>query len=203
MVEYCCRTVKIWCMPKGGTKMTRFYKSFIFDIVVAVIALTLGIVMLPPFGIGEKALNILLAVALVAYLVIHLFGKLVRSKGSTFILTLIEFAVISLITLGLVLQQFKVFNISGVCETLGFILWLRGAVAATAMYITLGRVKSGTYSLPRFMLYVLLISVGMYLFAHPLITNLAFNWMMCIFFFASALVFAGLAVLYSPTRSRR
>ena len=180
--------------------MNRFYKNFIFDIVVGVIALALGIVMLPPFKIGERALNILLAVALVAYLVIHLFGKLARSKGSTFILTLIEFTVISLIAIGLVLQQFKVFNISGVCETLGFILWLRGAVAATAMYITLGRVKSGRYSLPKFLLYILLMSVGMYLFAHPLISNLVFNWLICIFFFIATLVFAGLAVLYSPSR---
>ena len=54
----------------------RTYKNYIFDIVISALAAVLGVVMLPPFGIGQRLLNLLLAISLVAYLAIHLFGKL-------------------------------------------------------------------------------------------------------------------------------
>ena len=41
--------------------MKKLYRSFTFDLTIAITALVLGIIMLPPFGIGIYALNILLA----------------------------------------------------------------------------------------------------------------------------------------------
>lgn len=181
----------------------RLYKNYIFDIVIAALAVVLGVVMIPPIGIGQYILNVLLAISLAAYLVIHLFGKLQRSRGTTFILTLIEFSIVCLIIVGLILQQFRVFNISGVCRTLGFVLWLRGMVSIIVMYITLGTVKSGRYNLPKFLLYLALITTGTYLFANPLITDYVFNWILCIVMMVVGLVFAGLAFLYSPSKKKK
>ena len=178
----------------------RPYKNFIFDIVISALALALGIVMIPPFGIGEHILNLLLAIGLAAYLVIHLFGKLTRSRGTTFILTLIEFSVVCIVIVGLIFQQFRLFDIVGVCRTLGFVLWLRGTVSIIVMYITLGTVKSGRYNLPKFLLYLFLITSGVYLFANPLISDLIFNWIICVVMMVVGLVFAFLAYLYAPSK---
>ncbi len=178
----------------------RTYKNYIFDIVISILALVLGIVMLPPFGIGQFLLNLLLAISLAAYLVIHLFGKLQRTKGTTFILTLIEFSVVCIIIVGLIFQQFRVFELVGVCRTLGVVLWLRGIVSITVMYINLGTLKSARYNLPKFILYLCLITVGVYLFANPLITDLVFNWLLCIIMILTAVIFAFLAFIYSPGR---
>ena len=135
-----------------------------------------------------------------AYLVIHLFGKLQRTKGATFILTLIEFSVVCIIIVGLVFQQLRVFNIVGVCRTLGVVLWLRGIVSITVMYINLGTLKSARYNLPKFILYLCLITTGVYLFANPLITDLVFNWILCSVMLLTALIFAFLSFIYSPNR---
>lgn len=178
----------------------RTYKNFIFDIVISALALVLGIVMLPPFGIGQGLLNLLLALSLAAYLTIHLFGKLQRTKGTTFILTLIEFSVVCIIIVGLFFQQLRVFEIVGVCRTLGVVLWLRGIVSITVMYINLGTLKSAKYNLPKFILYLCLITSGVYLFANPLITDIAFNWLLCIVMLLTAVIFAFLAYIYSPSK---
>ena len=39
--------------------MKRFLKNFVFDVIIAVVALALAIIMLPPFGISAKVLNVL------------------------------------------------------------------------------------------------------------------------------------------------
>ena len=76
--------------------MQTLYKNYIFDIVIALIALALGIVMLPVFGISEIFIDIMLALALGVYLVFFLFDRLRHSRGTVFILTIIEFIVISI-----------------------------------------------------------------------------------------------------------
>ncbi len=181
----------------------RIYKNYIFDIVIAGLALVLGIVMLPPFGIGQHLLNLLLAISLAAYLVIHLFGKLQRTKGTAFILTLFEFSVVCIIIVGLIFQQLRVFNIAGVCRTLGVVLWLRGIVSITVMYINLGTLKSARYNLSKFILYLLLITAGVYLFANPLITDIIFNWILCVVMLLTAVIFGFLAFIYSPSKVKR
>ena len=182
--------------------MKKIYKSFIFDIIIAVVALALGIVMLPPFGIGQQALNILMALTLAAYLAIYTFDKIRRSKGTTLILTLVEFCIIATIALALVIQQFSPLRISGVCRIIGAVLWLRGVFSALGMYIVATNAKKQKYGILKFLLCVLLSTVGVYLFAAPIISDLVLTWIICVLFFISALVFAILAFLFSPSRRR-
>ena len=42
--------------------MKKLYRNFIFDLTIAITALVLGIIMLPPFGIGVYALSWYLSV---------------------------------------------------------------------------------------------------------------------------------------------
>ena len=62
--------------------MKKLYRNFIFDLTIAICALVLGIIMLPPFGIGVYALNTLLAATIVVYFLVYLWDKLGRTKGA-------------------------------------------------------------------------------------------------------------------------
>ena len=182
--------------------MKKLYRNFIFDLTIAITALVLGIVMLPPFGIGVYALNVLLAATIVVYFLVYLLDKLKRTKGAIFLLTVTECVVYFFVIIDLVLQQFRLFDALSVCRALGLVLWVRGTVSAIGMYIialSLSRKKS---TLPSFLSRILMISIGAYLFAHPLFTDNMLNWAMCILFFISALAFGGLALLFSPSKKQ-
>lgn len=182
--------------------MKRLLKNFVFDIIVAVVSLALAIVMLPPFGISAKVLNVLLAIALVFYLVLYLLDKVLHARGNLLILLIVEFSVISLIAIGLLFQQFGVFNISGVCRILGVVLWLRGAVSLVRAYFVAGTKAKRKYSLLIHMGCILLVSFGAYVFARPFISDLALCWIFSVTFFVTALVFTILAVLSSPAKKK-
>ncbi len=182
--------------------MGKLYRNFIFDIICSVVFLALGIVMLPPFHIGDKLLDVLLALVLIAYLAIYLFDKVKRARGSVFILMVVEFVILSLIILGLFLQQFGVFHISSICSAFGLVIWLRGVVALIISYLTLSSAKKDKKNLPMFLLYVALVSVGAFMFAKPLVSDLVVNWAICILFFLTTLVFVALTLLYAPDKKK-
>ena len=182
--------------------MKKLYRNFVFDLTIAICALVLGIVMLPPFGIGVYALNILLAAAIVVYFLVYLWDKLGRTKGATFLLTVLESVVYFFVVIDLIIQQFNIFEVISVCRALGLVLWVRGTVSAIGMYITALSSSRKKSSLPSFLFRILLISLGMCLLAHPMFSNLVLNWAMCIFLYLSALAFGGLALLFSPSRKK-
>ena len=181
--------------------MSKLYKNFIFDIVAAVITLALAIIMLPPIGLGLKALNILLALGLVVYMVVYLFDRLRKTKGTLFVLAAVEMALVGVIAVCLALQQFHVFNISGICSTIGVVIWLRSVVSLVGMYLTSPNAKT-KYSLPVFSIYLALLSFGMFLYARPFISDLVIAWILSVLLFMVMLVFIGLALLYAPARKK-
>ena len=163
------------------------------------VALVLGIIMLPPIGLGQQILSVMLAITLIAYLVMFLFDKARRARGTSFVLILIEFTVISLIAVGLILQQFKIFGETNVvCPTIGIVMWLRGIVVNVSMYATASSVKKSKYNLPEFLLCIIFSTLGVYLFAKPITSDLVITWCLCGFLFFCALVFGGLALLFAP-----
>ena len=183
--------------------MRRMYKNFVFDIVIAAISLAVGVVMLPPFGIAEYALNILLATTLVIYLLSFLFDKLRHTKGTVFIFTLIEFLAISLIAIGLVIRQFMPLNIDNVWRALGAAIWLRGVVMTLEMYVAAMASKKPRRNIPRLVLAIAFISLGAFLFARPITSDVALEWVICISFLLCALIFAGLAFLFAPVKKSK
>lgn len=181
--------------------MQTLYKNYIFDIVIALIALALCIVMLPVFGISAIFIDIMLALALAAYLVLFLFDKLRHSKGTVFILTIIEFIVIVIVAIGLVFQQFGVIvRLSAVCQTVGLVIWMRGVVMALSLYLASLSAKKPTRNLVRFIITLALISVGASLFASTFIPDEVIEWVICVALFIAALVFGALAFLFSPIK---
>ena len=182
--------------------MKKLYRNFVFDLTIAISALVLGIIMLPPFGIGIYALNVLLASTIVLYFLVYLWDKLKRSKGAIFLLTATESIVYAFVILDLIIEQFTTLDAMSVCRALGLVLWVRGTVSAIGMYINATTPGKRHASLPSFLLRIILISSGMYLMAHPLITDIILNWAMCILFYISALAFGGLALLFSPSKQK-
>lgn len=181
--------------------MLTLYKNYIFDIVVALIALALAIVMLPVFGISEIFIDIMLALALGVYLVFFLFDKLRHSKGTVFVLTIIEFIVIAIIAIGLVFQQFNIIvRLSAVCQTVGLVIWMRGVVMALSLYLASLSAKKPTRNLVKFIIDILLISVGAALSMGTFIPDEAIEWVICVALFIAALVFGALAFLFSPLK---
>ena len=182
--------------------MKKLYRNFLFDLIIAISALVLGIIMLPPFGIGIYALNILLAATVVVYFLVYLWDKLRRTKGAIFLLTVVECVVYFFVILDLIMQQFHVFDAISVCRALGVILWVRGTVSAIGMYITATCKTKQPATLPSFLFRLFLISAGMLLLVHPLLNDIVLNWAMCILFYLSALAFGGLAFLFAPSKKK-
>ena len=183
--------------------MKKLYKNFVFDLTIALSALVLGIVMLPPFGIGIYALNILLAATLVVYFLVYLLDKLKRTRGSIFLLTFLECIVYFFIVLDLIFQQFRVFEALSVCRALGLVFFVRGFSSALGMYINATSEKCHKPNLPRFISRIIFIAFGVYMFANPLINDNILNWGMCILFFVSTLAFGALALLFAPQRKKK
>jgi len=182
--------------------MNKLYKNFVFDIVMGVLALALGIVMLPPFDIGQKVVHVLAAIALTAYLVIYLLDRVRYCRGALFILALIECAAIIITILALFLEQFSVIK-TDVCTTLGLVLWIRGVLELVGMYLAATASRRHKQDLTSFLINVLILSVGVYLYANPVINDLIITWTVCIFFILCAVAFGGLALLYAPTRPKK
>ena len=183
--------------------MGKLYRNFLFDIIAAVICLTMGIVMLPPIGIGGYIVRVLLALVLLAYLVLYLVDKIKKSRGTVFILGVVEFVLVSLIILDLFLEQFKILNISGICHTVGLVLALRGVMSALAMYITAYNTKRKKKNLPLFLVSLLLIGAGVFLFANPILSDKVINWVLCVLFFLCFVIYSALALLFAPERKSK
>ena len=182
--------------------MKRIYTNFVFDIVIATLFLALGIVMLPPFEIGIKVLNVLFAVLLVCYLVSFLYDKIKRARGSILVLSFVEFIIVSIVAIGQLLQQFKLFNLSSGCATLGFVLAVRGIFSVIEMYMLASTSKRARYNLPLFIGYLALASVGVFLLARPFISDLIINWVLSGVCFLIAVIFTGFALLYAPRKKK-
>lgn len=182
--------------------MRKLYRNFTFDLTIALTALALGIIMLPPFGIGVYLLNLLLAATVVVYFLVYLWDKLRVSKGAIFLLTVAECIVYLFVIIDLILEQFRLFDVLNVCRAIGIVLWARGTASIIGMYITAVTSSRAKSNLPGFILRILLICVGMYLLANPLLTPVFLNWTICILFLLSALAFGGLALLFSPVKKK-
>ena len=102
--------------------MAKIFKNYVALFVFSGLLFALGVLTLPPLKL--PVINFILAFALIAYLAFFLFGKLSNARGLMFPVLLAEFVIISLIAAGLLLSQFKLIEIDGVCRIVGISLWI-------------------------------------------------------------------------------
>lgn len=180
--------------------MQKLYKNHIFDIIAAVVSLALFIVMIPPFGIARYSLNILLAVTIGIYAYLYLVPRLTATRGTHFVIATSEFVIIILVIISLVIQQLRLVAISGVCQTIGLVLWVRGVSLTTVTYLTALDAKKPKDGLAKLIIGMVLTTVGVFLFAKPIISNAIIEWVLCLLFLVYALLFGVLAFLFWPLR---
>lgn len=168
---------------------------------ILAVALTAGAIVLAPIwgstdvffkSWGSKIINILLAVAILYYVILYLFKKVRSSRGAVQILTAVEIVLLSLIALGCVLSQFRVINVSDPCQILGLALWLRGVIELVRAYYYRGSSSTIKYSLLQLAIAIAMVSFGVYIFARPFISRVAIQWILV----CALLIFAVFTLLY-------
>ena len=174
--------------------MANLFKNYIFLFIFAGLLFAMGTLSLPPLKL--PLLKLIIATALVFYLVFFLYKRLSRSIGVMFIVFLIEFVTISLISAGLILAQLRLINTGALSSVLGFTLWVRSVSALIGKYdiAYTNRLSRSPYI---FALYLGLASFGIYVFASPIISDTLVSWLTSLasFTFGTlALVFAIISV---------
>lgn len=171
-------------------KRKRFKGDTVVYFIFAVLCLALGIVLIPSItNLGQDILNVLIAIAILAYLFGYLVKKLKRTRQTIFILTAIEFGLMFLIALGLILSQFRVINITGGCKILGLAFALRGTVEMFRAYYHQAA-NNAKYPLWQFVFNLVVLIAGVYMFAKPFVTDHQMIIVAAVVSFVCALVFA-------------
>ncbi len=128
---------------------------------------------------GSKIVNIMIAVAIIMYLIFFLAKKIKSYSNSTIlVLTVIEFVLLAIIALGCILSQFNVINIGGPCEILGLALWCRGTVELFRAYYY-RRESSVYYPVWYVAIAVAMVTFGTYIFAKPFFHSTDIQWIFC------------------------
>ena len=182
--------------------MKRFKLDWLVYLILSAVFIAVGIVMIPEVtDLGIKILNIVLALALIVYSVLYLFPKIKRHRGAVQILTIVEFVIVCLIALGLVLMQFKVFQIDGVIRILGLVIWIRSIVELFRAYFYHGKDSTYKYPVWLFCIYLVLITFGTYIFASPFISDEKLVLIMAILFLIVAILLIILGIILLPKKS--
>lgn len=183
--------------------MKRFKLDWLVYLILSAVFIAVGIIMIPEVtDLGAKILNIVLAIALVIYSILYLFPKIKKHRGSIQILVIIEFIIVCLIALGLILVQFKVFEVTGVVRILGLVIWLRCIVELFRAYFYRGKDSSYSYPVWLFCIYLVLITFGTYIFASPFISDQKLVLIMAILFLIVAILLIILGIVLLPKKSK-
>lgn len=181
--------------------MKRFKNDWILYLVISILSIALGVVLIVnDFKIGLQILDIVIACILVIYLSVVLIPILRHKTGSIQILTIVEFIIICIIAIGLVLQQFKVFNIVGACKIIGLVLWLRAVVELFRAYFYRGKDSNFKYPMWYFCIVLTLITLGTYMFAAPFFSNQQVVLALAIACFIMAAILIVLSIIFAPKK---
>lgn len=183
--------------------MKRFKLDWLVYFIVSILSTALGIVLIVKnYEIGLKILNIAIAILLVVYLVLFLFPILKHKKGTIQVLTIVEFVLVALIAIGLVLQQFNVFNIAESCEVIGLVIWLRAVVELFRAYFYRGKDSNYKYPTWYFCSMLALITLGTFMFAKPFFNNTQVVLALSIACFIVSIVLIVLGIVYVPKKKK-
>jgi len=181
--------------------MTRLLKNYTALFVFSGLLLAFGVITLPPLKI--PVINFMLAVGLLAYLALYLFKRLASARGVMFVVLLSEFVIISLIAAGLLLQQFKLIDISGVCRILGLSIWIHSAGALIGEYHA-AYVRSAIRTpLYVFALHLALATLGVYAFAAPFVSDEWIAWLLSVTSLALGILALVFAIIFATRKSKK
>lgn len=184
--------------------MRKIYTNYVADLIIAAVALAIGIVMLPPIGIGEKFLELFMAVTIASFMLPYQIFKMKHNYGTIFIITFIETCITVILILDLIIGQLDVLNINfEVCRVIGLAIWIRAFCSLLCTYMAGFARRRSKHALPIFIFGILSITVGSIGFTTPFLSNAFLTWILCIMFMLVGLAFLGLAFLYAPIKAKK
>ena len=137
---------------------------------------------------GKQIINILIALCILCYLIFYLAKKVKGpSKRAIKVLTIVEFAILSLIALGCIFSQFKIINIQGACQIFGLALWTRGTIEIFRAYYYRSD-SSEIYPVWYLAISITLVSLGVWCFVKPFIQDTAILWIFVALLFISSIL---------------
>lgn len=150
---------------------------------------------------GRQIINILIAACIVCYLTFFLAKKIKGpGKRAIKVLTIVEFALLTLIALGCIFSQFKVINVNGACQIFGLALWTRGAIELFRAYYYRADSKE-VYPVWYLALSIALVSFGVWCFAKPFIQDIVILWIFVAILFVSGILLLTLGINNSKKKS--
>ena len=193
-------------------KLLTFNKTKLFWMyyILAVVCLLAAVVFAPLWSgtdiffksWGAKVIDFFIAVLIIVYLCTYLRKKVARGgNGVIKVLTIVEFALLSLIALGCILSQFKVVNIGGPCQIAGLIMWCRGTIEVFRAYYFRGTTTK--YPVWLVAVSVALITLGTYLYIKPLFTAKDLQWALAAIMLVGMIIFIYAGIVTKPEKKAK
>ena len=183
--------------------MKKVIKNPTVCIVLGTISLLMSIVFAPIWNFwdgcpwktwGMQIIKILIAACIICYLAFYLVKKVKGpAKRAIKVLTIVEFAMLSLIALGCIFSQFNIINVNGACQIFGLALWTRGAIEIFRAYYYRSDSKE-IYPVWYLALSLAMVSLGVWCFAKPFIEDIAILWIFVAILFISGLLLLALGI---------
>lgn len=187
--------------------MKKLVKKPAVSIMLGIICLLMAVIFAPIWNFwegcpwrtwGTQIINILIAICIVWYLIFYLAKKVKGpAKRAIKVLTIVEFATLSLIALGCIFSQFNVINVKGACQIFGLALWTRGAIEIFRAYYYRADSKE-VYPVWYLAVSIAMVSLGVWCFAKPFIQDIVILWI-----FVSALFISGILLLAFGINSKK
>ena len=149
---------------------------------------------------GRQIISLLIAACIIAYLALYLAKKLTHGKRVIKVLTIVEFAILSLIALGCIFSQFKVVNIQSACQVFGFALWTRGAIELFRAYYHRADSKE-YYPVWYLAISIAMVTLGTWCFVKPFIQDIVILWMFVSLLLACGILLLVLGINNKPNRT--
>ena len=149
---------------------------------------------------GMQIINIIIAACIICYLAFYLAKKLKYGKRVIKVLTIVEFALLSLIALGCIFSQFKIINIQGACQIFGLVIWTRGVVELFRAYYHRAD-SSEVYPVWYLAVSIFMVTFGTYCFAKPFIQDIVILWIFVALLFTLGVLLLVLALNNSKKKT--
>ena len=153
--------------------------------------------------LGTKILNVVLFVLLMVYLFAFLLYRMLHSSGRVQVVNILEFFILMIIAFGLIIPDFaSILQMREVSQIVGCALWLRGVSGLVRGYCV-NREGKKYFPFWMFAIHIVLVTLGTYLYAKPIVRNDTVVMILAICCFVGAAAALCLIAFFPPKKRSR
>lgn len=184
--------------------MKKFKGCYIWYLILSLLFIAAGVLLFPNLtnlGWGERLIDLLVGVALLVYFIAVIIPSLEHfgSKHTEIkILTLVETVLVAFLMVASVLSFFDIMTTLPINIVVGGALWLRG----TCLVVGAVHGRKSRFGAFGKYLYILLISLGIWVVFSNLITDKVILTSLCVVLFIAALILLIYSVKYWPKKTK-